>query len=177
MRLPDGCSRCCAWWPAGSLLTGLPGHGVRRSSTDGPDFEMPFACGDTWTGSSRSSHSPSYYSIDWNRADDLGALMVAAAPGMVTSVVDLGSRSYGRYVVVDHGDGWTTLYAHLLSQWVIGIFSSSFFTFISASCRAAWSLVSSSFFSFCSSPWILVCSAVRVRAVRPGRWSAPFGSR
>ncbi len=44
--------------------------------------------------------------------------MTAAAAGVVTSVVNLGSRSYGRYVVVDHGNGWTTLYAHLLSQWV-----------------------------------------------------------
>jgi hypothetical protein len=102
----------------GVLLAGLPGTAYARSTADGPDFEMPFACGDVWTGSSRSSHSPSYYSVDWNRPDDLGALMTAAAPGVVTSVVNLGSRSYGRYVVVDHGSGWTTLYAHLLSQWV-----------------------------------------------------------
>jgi hypothetical protein len=95
---------------------GLPGT-ARAASTDGPDFEMPFPCGDTWTGSSRASHSPSALSIDWNRADDLGAPMMAAAPGVVSKVADLGSRSYGRYVVVDHGGGRSTVYAHLQSIW------------------------------------------------------------
>ena len=99
------------------LVSGLPAAAY-AAPADGPDFEMPFLCGDTWTGTSRSSHSPSPLSIDWNKTNDLGSLMVAAAPGVVTSVVDLGSRSYGRYIVVDHGNGWTTLYAHLLSQWV-----------------------------------------------------------
>ena len=87
------------------------------ASTDGPDYEMPFVCGDTWTGSSRSSHSPSPYSIDFNRPDDLGALMVAAAPGVVTRVQDLGNRSYGRYIIVDHRNGSSTVYAHLQAFW------------------------------------------------------------
>jgi hypothetical protein len=98
------------------VVGGLPGT-ARAASTDGPDFEMPFPCGDTWTGSSRSSHSPSALSIDWNRTDDLGAPMMAAAPGVVSKVADLGSRSYGRYVVVDHGGGRSTVYAHLQSIW------------------------------------------------------------
>jgi hypothetical protein len=98
-----------------TVLTGLPG--VAYAAPAGPDYEMPFACGDTWTGSSRYSHSPSSLSIDWNRANDLGALMMAAAPGRVTKVADLGTRSYGRYIVVDHGGGRSTVYAHLLSIW------------------------------------------------------------
>jgi murein DD-endopeptidase MepM/ murein hydrolase activator NlpD len=99
-----------------TLLTGLPGAAYAASTT-GPDYEMPFPCGDRWTGSSRSSHSPSALSIDWNRTNDLGAPMMAAAPGVVTKVADLGTRSYGRYVVVDHGGGRTTVYAHLLNIW------------------------------------------------------------
>ena len=82
-----------------------------------PDYEMPFPCGDTWDGDSRPTHSPSALSIDWNRPDDLGAMVVASAPGVVTSAINLGNRSYGRYVVVDHGGGRTSLYAHLDAFW------------------------------------------------------------
>jgi hypothetical protein len=99
-----------------TVLTGLPGAAY-AAGTSGPDYEMPFPCGDTWTGSSRASHSPSSLSIDWNRTNDLGAPMMAAAPGVVTRVADLGTRSYGRYVVVDHGGGRSTVYAHLLNIW------------------------------------------------------------
>ena len=62
-----------------AVLTGLPGPSYAASTT-GPDYEMPFPCGDTWNGSSRSNHSPSSLSIDWNRTDDFGDMVVAAAP-------------------------------------------------------------------------------------------------
>jgi hypothetical protein len=85
---------------------------VRPSS--GPDFEMPFLCGQTWTGSTRSSHSPSSWTIDWNATNDLGRPALSSAPGIVTRAASL-TGSYGRHVVVDHGRGYTTLYAHLNS--------------------------------------------------------------
>ena len=91
------------------------GHGFGRmgpatarttsvSPSSGPDFEMPFLCGQSWTGTSRSSHSPSYYTIDWNRPDDLGKPVLASAPGVVSRAVSL-TTSYGRHVIVDHGGG------------------------------------------------------------------------
>ncbi len=101
---------------AGSLAGVVTAAGPSYASGT-PDYEMPFPCGDTWTGASRANHSPSALSIDWNRPEDLGAMVVAPAPGVVTSVVDLGNRSYGRYVVVDHGGGRTTLFAHLSAFW------------------------------------------------------------
>ena len=42
-------------------------------------YEMPFPCGETWTGTTRPSHSPSRWSVDWNRTDDVGDPVVAAA--------------------------------------------------------------------------------------------------
>lgn len=99
-----------------AVATAVPGP-ASASTTDGPDFELPFPCGDTWTGTSRYNHSPSPLSIDFNKTNDLGAPMVAAAPGVITSVVNLGDTSYGRYIIVDHGGGWTTLYAHLSAFW------------------------------------------------------------
>jgi hypothetical protein len=108
----------------GLLTTGLPAGATATAaaaaaSTDGPDYEMPFPCGDTWNGSSRYNHSPSALAIDWNKPNDLGAMMVSSAPGVVTSVVNLGNRSYGRYIIVDHGNGRTSLYAHLSAFWSV----------------------------------------------------------
>lgn len=41
-----------------------------------------------------------------------GTAVVAAAAGTVSLVANQGA--YGRYVVIDHGNGYQTLYAHLL---------------------------------------------------------------
>lgn len=105
--------------PGGARLSGTQARTalatasrVSASRTSGPDFELPFLCGTQWTGSTRSGHSPSYYSVDFNAPSDQGKPVVASAPGTVTLVRSL-TYSYGRYVVVDHGDGYTTLYAHL----------------------------------------------------------------
>ncbi len=76
-------------------------------------YEMPFPCTESWKGTTRASHSPSSKAIDWNRTDDVGDPVVAAAPGVVTTAVPNGTRGYGRYVVVDHGNGESSLYAHL----------------------------------------------------------------
>lgn len=78
-------------------------------------FQMPFPCGETWSGATRAGHSPSINAIDWNRNPDLGAPVVAAASGIVSTAYAAPKGGYGRYVVIDHGNGETSLYAHLAS--------------------------------------------------------------
>src|SRR5687767_13168894 len=82
-----------------------------------PRFQLPFPCGQVWAGQTRTSHSPQN-SVDFNRTNDLGDTVVAAAAGKVTRVANTGSTSYGRWIEIAHGDGYTTRYAHLSTQTV-----------------------------------------------------------
>lgn len=103
---------------AGLVVGAAAAPAAGRPATD---HEMPFPCGQEWRGSTRPSHSPSPLSVDWNAADDHGRRVVAAETGTVAEVEDLGARSYGLHVVLDHGGGVSTLYAHLSdSQVTVG---------------------------------------------------------
>jgi len=79
-----------------------------------PKFQMPFPCKQVWHGNTRENHSPKL-AVDLSRSNGEGDKVVAAAKGTVSRVRNLGGSSYGKYVVVDHGGGWSTLYAHLNS--------------------------------------------------------------
>lgn len=85
-----------------------------------PAFKAPFQCGTQWRGSAWTSsgginHSPQK-SVDWNWGsgnDDKGKLVRSSAAGTV-EFAGTGSGGYGKMVVVRHGNGWKTRYAHLL---------------------------------------------------------------
>ena len=80
-----------------------------------PAFQMPFPCGEVWRANTWSTHSPSYEAIDLNQGsgeDDFNKPFVASAAGTAHRYL-ASMSSYGRYIVIDHGGGWTTLYAHL----------------------------------------------------------------
>jgi hypothetical protein len=105
--------------PCGLLVAAVVALGVMWSATPAyaapaNDYEMPFPCGQAWTGTTRASHSPSSRAVDWNRPDDVGDPVVAAAPGTV-SVATRGTTGYGNYVRVAHAAGESTIYAHLES--------------------------------------------------------------
>lgn len=82
-----------------------------------PSFQLPFPCGQVWAGQTRTAHSPQL-AVDFNRFNDSGDTVVAAAAGTVTRVANTGSVSYGRWIEIRHGNGYTTRYAHLSSQTV-----------------------------------------------------------
>jgi len=80
-----------------------------------PLFQLPFPCGQVWAGQTRTSHSPTL-SVDFNRSNDEGDTVVAAAGGTVTRVANEGSTSYGRWIEIAHSNGYRTRYAHLSAQ-------------------------------------------------------------
>ncbi|MBM0275703.1 M23 family metallopeptidase [Micromonospora tarensis] len=97
------------------LVTGLLVGGALVPASPAlaaPTFKVPFPCGQSWSGQTRSDHSPAN-AVDFNRTDDLGDPVVASAPGTVDRVTDLGGTSYGKYVRINHGGGYSTYYAHL----------------------------------------------------------------
>lgn len=88
------------------------GFGAPGISLAKPSFQLPFPCNQVWEGQTRTDHSPPL-AVDFNRTDDYGDVVVATASGTIKSITNLGNTSYGLYMVIDHGGGWTSLYAHL----------------------------------------------------------------
>lgn len=102
----------------GHALPGDAGAAPKTLTPTAPPatpYEMPFPCGEVWTGSTRAGHSPSVRSVDFNYAGgDQGKPVLAAATGtVITAVVGKDKPSYGQYVVLDHGNGESTLYGHM----------------------------------------------------------------
>ena len=104
---------------AGGVTGGLLMAGTAPAlAAPATDQELPFPCKQDWYGSTRSSHSPSVLSVDFNRTDDVHDPVVASGAGVVSRVEDLGGSSYGLFVFVDHGNGESTVYAHLSAAYV-----------------------------------------------------------
>jgi murein DD-endopeptidase MepM/ murein hydrolase activator NlpD len=76
-----------------------------------PAFASPFPCGQVWFARTYPGHP--LFAIDWNLPGsgeaDYGQHVLAGAAGVVTVATNAG---YGLMVTIDHGNGWSTLYAH-----------------------------------------------------------------
>lgn len=82
-----------------------------------PNFQVPFKCGVTVTAATFSGHNPAN-SVDFQKDGITGMPVVASAGGTVSRVDNEGDQSYGRWIELDHGGGYTTRYAHLSAQQV-----------------------------------------------------------
>jgi hypothetical protein len=105
----------------GAAAMVLAGGGPAQAAGPRPAFQLPFPCGQSWNGDSDNSSAHQSYEIDFNRggtADaDLGDTVSAAASGTVLISAYQGSANgYGNLVVIDHGGGWRTYYAHLRTR-------------------------------------------------------------
>jgi hypothetical protein len=97
------------------LLAGVLTISAARPAYAAPaHFQVPFPCGELWNGNTYDNHGgPGRFAIDFairgqsspNRA------VVASAAGRVT-FAGWDERG-GNWLVIDHGDGWTTSYGHL----------------------------------------------------------------
>ncbi|WND79670.1 peptidoglycan DD-metalloendopeptidase family protein [Lysobacter capsici] len=91
---------------------------ANNASAAKPNFQMPFACNQTWYGDTYPGHGLRY-AVDLNHKPrplsdgDLGSPVVASAGGKATTYNPHPGTGYGKLVVIDHGGGWTTWYAHL----------------------------------------------------------------
>lgn len=104
--------------PALAALSPAGAAGPERRATPATAYQLPFTCQQEWVGGMRAKHSPSKYAVDFNRAQDAGKPVVAAAAGVVAVSVPKGRTGYGRYVVLDHANGESSLYAHLANVFV-----------------------------------------------------------
>ncbi|MEH6420742.1 peptidoglycan DD-metalloendopeptidase family protein [Pseudomonas sp. CGJS7] len=106
--------------PAALVALTLAAFGLTATSAHAarPEFQMPFACGQTWYGDTYEGHGLRY-AVDLNHKPrplsdaDIGAPVVASAKGKATTYNPHPGTGYGKLVVIDHGDGWSTYYAHL----------------------------------------------------------------
>ncbi|MDD2505393.1 MAG: phage tail tip lysozyme [Bacilli bacterium] len=109
------------WWPVGSAEITTDGSGVEYALGDPFSLSITSPFGyrvHPTTGKTNSFH----YGLDIGGAGQMGVLnIIAARAGIVENVVigcNSGGESscgggYGNYIVISHGDGNYTLYAHL----------------------------------------------------------------
>ncbi len=90
---------------------------VQAPAVAAPNFQVPFRCGTTVTAATFSGHSPAN-SVDFQKSGISGMPVLASAGGTVSRVANEGDTSYGRWIEINHGGGYTTRYAHLSAQQV-----------------------------------------------------------
>jgi hypothetical protein len=106
---------------AAPIAVATPDASSESELSGRPAFKMPFECGQRWLGNNWNGHSPAH-SVDWNHydasgnTDDYGRRVFASAGGKVIASYYSTTTGYGNTIVIGHGDGWQTRYAHLKAR-------------------------------------------------------------
>jgi len=95
---------------ANPAVANVAGPGACGSVSDGPIGEGSFIWPTTATNLSGTPFTSYHPGIDI--AGSLGNAIYASASGVVV-YAGWNNYGYGEMVVIDHGDGWQTLYAHM----------------------------------------------------------------
>jgi hypothetical protein len=82
-----------------------------------PHFRLPWASGASYVISGSQYNEGlhtgiDYYAIDFGLPNNTE---VRAAQGGYATTIPQGTSTYGNYITIDHGNGYSTRYAHLLS--------------------------------------------------------------
>ncbi|WP_085944861.1 murein hydrolase activator EnvC family protein [Actinoalloteichus spitiensis] len=86
--------------------------GARAVSAPHPLFHLPFPCGETWRAYTHTGHAYPDAQLDFGQGSPPdGRQVVAARAGTVAENGVYGDGS--SYLVLDHGDGWSTRYVHM----------------------------------------------------------------
>lgn len=85
-----------------------------------PAFKLPLECGTTggsYVGSTYPGHSGNGLAVDFNQSNfaDTGDEVLASAVGFVSDT----SQSGNGQITINHGGGWTTVYAHMAGIQVV----------------------------------------------------------
>lgn len=97
--------------PTDSLAGGLPLEEATGVTSPPPDFVKPVSGRVvSWFGWRIGGGGEPEYHPGLDVGVESGTMVRAAAAGVVAAVGD-GADGSGRYVILDHGGGWTTLYA------------------------------------------------------------------
>lgn len=87
---------------------------VRQSVVTTPDAGAVTAMGSfVWPASGRITQGYRFYHKAWDIANRSGGPILAADSGTVVAAGWLDGYGYGNRVMIDHGNGYVTLYAHL----------------------------------------------------------------
>ncbi|SDD27630.1 M23 family metallopeptidase [Auraticoccus monumenti] len=101
-----------------ALLPAAPAAASEESTTTTqarPLLKVPFPCHQEWRGVTFAGHERAL-AIDFNQGSgdsDLGRPVKASAAGTVSTARFLSGQGFGEYVIINHGGGWQTVYAHL----------------------------------------------------------------